>query len=31
MQGTYINTVKAIYSKPISDIKFNGEKVKLFH
>jgi hypothetical protein len=26
IQGPYLNTVKAIYSKPIANIKLNGEK-----
>jgi hypothetical protein len=26
IQGTYINIIKAIYSKPITNIKLNGEK-----
>ena len=28
-QGTYLNTIKAIYSKPTADIKLNGEKLKV--
>ena len=28
IQGTYLNTIKAIYSKPIANIKLNGEKLK---
>jgi hypothetical protein len=28
IQGPYINTVKAIYSKPVSNIKLNGKKLK---
>ena len=26
IQGPYLNIVKAIYSKPVADIKLNGEK-----
>jgi hypothetical protein len=26
IQGSYLNTVKAIYSKPVVNIKLNGEK-----
>jgi hypothetical protein len=29
IQGTYINIIKAIYSKPTSTIKINGEKFKI--
>jgi retron-type reverse transcriptase len=28
IQGTYLNIIKAIYSKPIANIKLNGEKLK---
>jgi hypothetical protein len=28
IQGTYLNTIKAIYSKPIATIKLHGEKNK---
>ena len=28
IQGPYINIVKAIYSKPVANIKLNGEKLK---
>jgi hypothetical protein len=28
IQGPYINIVKAIYSKPLANIKLNGEKWK---
>jgi hypothetical protein len=28
IQGTYLNTINAIYSNPISNIKLNGEKLK---
>jgi hypothetical protein len=28
IQGPYLNTVKAIYSKPIANIKLKGEKVE---
>lgn len=31
IQGTYINTIKEIYSKPIANIKLNGENSKQFH
>jgi hypothetical protein len=27
IQGPYLNIVKAIYSKPVANIKLNGEKV----
>ena len=29
-EGTYLNRIKAIYNKPISNIIFNGEKLKAF-
>ena len=28
MQGTYRNTVKAVYSKQVANIKLNGEKLE---
>jgi hypothetical protein len=28
VQVPYLNIVKAIYSKPVANIKLNGEKVK---
>jgi hypothetical protein len=28
VQGPYLNTVKAIYSKPVANIKLNGEKLE---
>ena len=28
-QGTYLNIIKAMYSKPISNIKLNGEKLEV--
>jgi hypothetical protein len=28
IQGPYLNTVKAIYSKPVANIKVNGEKLE---
>ena len=28
IQGSYLNIIKAIYSKPIANIKLNGEKLK---
>ena len=28
IQGTYINIIKAIYNKPIANIKLNGENLK---
>ena len=28
IQGPYINIIKAIYSKPVANIKVNGEKLK---
>ena len=30
IEGTYLNTVKAIYDKPTANITFNGEKLKTF-
>jgi hypothetical protein len=29
IQGPYLNIVTAIYSKPVANIKLNGEKLKL--
>ena len=31
IQGPYLNIVKAIYSKPVANIKLNGEKLKQSH
>jgi hypothetical protein len=28
IQGPYLNIIKAIYSKPVANIKLNGEKVE---
>ena len=28
IQGPYVNTIKAIYSKPVANIKLNGEKLE---
>ena len=28
IQGLYLNIIKAIYSKPVANIKLNGEKLK---
>ena len=28
IQGPYLNLVKAIYSKPVANIKLNGEKLE---
>ena len=28
IQGSYLNIVKAIYSKPVASIKLNGEKLE---
>jgi hypothetical protein len=28
IQGPYLNIIKAIYSKPVANIKINGEKVE---
>ena len=28
IQGTYLNIIKAIYRKPVGNIKLNGEKLK---
>ena len=28
IQGSYINIIKAIYSKPVANIKLNGEKLE---
>jgi hypothetical protein len=30
IEGMYLNSVKAIYDKPIANIIFNGEKLKSF-
>ena len=30
IEGTYLNTIKAIYDKPPANIILNGEKVKAF-
>ena len=30
IEGTYLNTVKAIYDKPTANIILNGEKLKHF-
>jgi hypothetical protein len=30
IQGPYLNLIKAIYSKPIANIKVNGEKLEAF-
>ena len=30
IEGTYLNTIKAIYDKPTVSITFNGEKLKAF-
>ena len=30
IEGTYLNTVKAIYDKPMANIILNGEKLKAF-
>ena len=29
IQGSYLNIIKAIYSKPTANIKLNGEKLKV--
>ena len=29
IQGTYLNIIKAIYSKPTVNIKLNGEELKM--
>jgi hypothetical protein len=29
IQGPYLNIIKAIYSKPIANIKLNGEKLEV--
>ena len=29
MQGPYLNIIKAVYSKPVANIKLNGEKLKV--
>jgi hypothetical protein len=31
IKGPYLNIVKAIYSKPVANIKLNGEKLKQSH
>jgi hypothetical protein len=28
IQGTYLNTIKSIYNKPIANIKLNGEELE---
>jgi len=30
IEGTYLNTIKAIYEKPTANIILNGEKLKAF-
>ena len=30
IEGTYLNTIKAIYNKPTANIILNGEKLKAF-
>jgi hypothetical protein len=30
IQGLYLNIIKAIYSKPVANIKLNGEKLEAF-
>jgi retron-type reverse transcriptase len=30
IHGTYLKIIKAVYSKPITNIKLNGEKLKTF-
>ena len=30
IQGPYLNMIKAIYSKPVANIKVNGEKLEAF-
>jgi hypothetical protein len=30
VQGPYLNMIKAIYSKPATNIKVNGEKLEAF-
>ena len=30
IQGSYLNIIKAIYSKPTANIKLNGEKLNVF-
>jgi hypothetical protein len=29
IQGTYLNMIKAIHSKPVANIKVNGEKLEV--
>ena len=31
IQGPYLNIVKAIYSKPVANIKLNGQKLEAIH
>jgi hypothetical protein len=31
IQGTYLNIIKAIYSKPMANIELKGEKLKAIH
>ena len=28
IQGTYLNIIKAIYSKPVANVKLNGERLE---
>jgi hypothetical protein len=28
MQGPYLNIIKAVYSKPVANLKLNGEKLE---
>jgi hypothetical protein len=30
IEGTYLNTIKATYDRPIANIRLNGEKLKPF-
>ena len=30
IQGTYLNIIKVIYSKPVANIKLNGKKLEAF-
>jgi hypothetical protein len=31
IQGKYLNIIRAIYSKPVANIKLNGEKLEPIH
>jgi hypothetical protein len=31
IRGLYLNMIKAIYIKPVANIKLNGEKLEILH